>query len=175
MGFIENLEAKTGTKRFWNSGIGFNKELNVTALDFDAAGEGVAGYFSLGAKFMPTHLNMPENCLTQGPHCHPGGEFAYVVRGEYFDADMQGNPIQTYPAGTTVFYNKFSTHRPLSRTGADLLYMAFDGIVFGKNPEDLAGKMTKIGTPEEAVEYALTWMVLDAGERQRLMDMYVKK
>lgn len=33
----------------------------------------------------------------------------------------------------------------------------------------------KTGTPEEAVEYALTWMVPNTGERQRLMDKYVNK
>ena len=175
MGFIENLEAKTGTEKFWNSGVGLRRSLDTTKLDFDAAGEGVAGYFLLGAKFMPTHLSMPANCLTQDPHCHPGGEFAYVTRGEYFDADMEGNPIQTYTTGTTIFYNNFSTHRPLSREGADIIYIAFDGIVFGKSPEDLAGRMTKIGTTEEAVEYALTWMISDKEERQRLMDLYVKK
>ncbi len=175
MGFIENLEAKTGTERYFNSGIGLKRPLDKAQLDFDIAGEGVAEYFSVGRKFMPTHLNMPANCLTQGPHCHPGGEFAYVIDGEYFDADINGSPIQVYPAGTTIFYNKFSTHRPLSKTGSDIIYIAFDGIVFGKNPEDLAGKMTKIGTPEEAVEYALTWMISDKGERERLMDLCVKK
>ena len=175
MGFIENLEAKTGTERYFNSGIGLRRPLDTTTLGFDAAGEGVAEWFSLGKKFMPTHLNMPANCFTQGPHCHPGGEFAYVVEGEYFDADMNGSPIRVYPAGTTVFYNQFSTHRPLSQTGANIIYIAFDGIVFGRNPEDLAGRMQKLGTPEEALEYALTWMIPKKEERQKLMDQYINK
>ncbi|TDI46370.1 MAG: hypothetical protein E2P02_05230 [Acidobacteria bacterium] len=111
---------------------------------------------------------MPKGCLQQGPHCHPGGEFSYVVEGEYFDGDMEGGVINTYPAGSVVFYSQGSTHRPLSKEGATILYIPFDGILFGKDPEDLARKMVKVGTAEEAVEYALQWMVTDSGKRQEL-------
>jgi hypothetical protein len=93
-----------------------------------------------------------------------------VVDGEYFDADMDGRVIESYPAGRVVFYSKGSTHRPLSKDGARILYIPFDGIVFGKDPEDLARKMVKVGTATEAFEYALRWMVPDTDKRRELLD-----
>ena len=187
MGFIHTLAKVTGTQRrdahvelingataageyrFFNSGVGLRQELDKAKLVFEAAGEGVGDFFKQGPKFNPTHLNLPANCLSQGPHGHPGGEFSYVIDGGYFDADMEGRVIREYPTGSVVFYAQWSTHRPLSRDGADILYLPFDGIVFGKDAADLAKKMFKIGTKEEALEYALMWMIPDAAERQRLM------
>ena len=67
-----------------------------------------------------------------------------------------------------------STHRPLSSDGAKILYIPFDGIVFGKNPEDLARKMVKVGTATEALEYALQWMVPDVSKRRELLDAISK-
>ena len=72
--------------------------------------------------------------------------------------------------GSIVFYTRGSTHRPLSETGAEIFYIPFDGIVFGKGAEDLARKMQKVGTSAEALEYTLHWMVEDQNERKRLMD-----
>ncbi len=112
--------------------------------------------------------------MDQGPHGHPGGEWAYVERGEYFDADMRGNPIKVYTQGSIVVYGQGSTHRPLSKDGARIFYIPFDGIVFGKDALDLAKKMKKMGTAAEAVEFALLWMVPDAKERQTVLDELVK-
>ena len=191
MGFVENLGLVTGTEmidgevrlvlprgaeggiglcKYVNSGIGLYRELSREKLDYQMAGEGVSEFLKQGRKFDVRKLNMPANCLDQGPHCHPGGEFAYVNEGEYYDADMAGFPLRTYPRHSFVFYNKGSTHRPLSDEGSEILYMPFDGIVFGKDAEELARKMVKIGTPEEALEYALMWMVPDKNYRQQLMD-----
>ena len=196
MGFIENLTEVTGTQevdgvvqlvdrvivgrpKYVNSGVGLRRELDRGTLDFEFSynlgGDSAPDYFRQGQRFNPTHLNMPANCLDQGPHGHPGGEFSYVIEGEYFDGDMEGKVVRVYPAGSTVFYRQGSSHRPLSRDGANILYIPFDGIVFGKSAEDLARKMVKIGTAEEAVEYALMWMIPDKAERQRLMDDFTRQ
>lgn len=191
MGFYDNLTHITGIEevdgiarligetpfgqiKFHNSGIGLWQLLDRSKLDYKMAGDESAGYFRQGKRFNPTILNMPVNCLDQVPHCHPGGEFAYVVQGEYFDADMEGEVICSYPAGSVVFYNIFSTHRPLSRDGAQILYIPFDGIVFGKDPLDLANKMIKVGTTPAALEYAMTWMVPDKQKRQELIDESIR-
>jgi len=81
--------------------------------------------------------------------------------------------VRSYSAGSAVFYNKGSTHRPLSIDGARVLYIPFDGIIFGKSPEDLVAKMHKVGTSEEALEYALHWMVPDEAERRKIMERLV--
>ena len=80
---------------------------------------------------------------------------------------MPGNVIRRYERGDLVFYNKGSTHRPGSIDGAEIFYIPFDGIIFGKDHEDLARKMIKIGTTPEALEYALMWMVPE--KRQKLI------
>jgi len=77
--------------------------------------------------------------------------------------------LQAYPKGSTIFYQTGSTHRPLSRDGAEIFYVAFDGITFGKDAEDLMRKIKKAGTPEDATEYALQWM-FSPDERKRIMD-----
>jgi len=165
----ENLEHL----RYLNSGRWMGSIADTSKLAFDSileARENPEDFLKQGRRFNPTWLNMPANCLSMGPHCHPGGEFAYVVTGQYFDADMSGNRIRTYGEGSIVFYTKGSTHRPLSEVGAEIFYIPFDGIVFGKDPNELARKMQKVGTSVEALEYALHWMVPDKAERQRLMD-----
>ena len=189
MGFVEKLTDLTGSElvdgelslidrtlagvpKFINSGVGLRKLLDRTRLSFETAfdpGE-ENDFFRQGRRFNPTHLVMPPNCLDQGPHFHPGGEFSYVVSGEYFDADLEGNVLRVYPAGTTIFYAKGSSHRPLSREGAEILYIPFDGIVFGADPRDLARRMVKLGTAQEAIEYALLWMLPDPERRNTLLD-----
>ncbi|MEK6839445.1 MAG: hypothetical protein AABX72_00755 [Nanoarchaeota archaeon] len=187
MGFIESLVEPTGIfedgslserfrndarqkLKFLNSGVGLNRDLKVITLDYENAGQGVETFFQKGKKFDVYQLNIPTNCLNQGPHCHPGGEWAHVLKGSYFDADMQGKIVRHYTEGSTIFYSKGSTHRPLSHEGARVIYIAFDGIAFGKDPEDLARKMVKIGSTQEALEYALAWMIPDKTERQSLLD-----
>ena len=145
MDFLEGFSQITRTDTFVNSGVGLQRELDPSKIDFEAIGDGFEDFFHQGARLSPILLSMPENCLQQGPHCHPGGEFSYVVDGEYFDGDMEGGVIHTYPAGSVVFYSQGSTHRPLSKEGATILYIPFDGILFGKDPEDLARKMVKVG------------------------------
>lgn len=170
MSFLEGLLQITGSEDFINSGVGLSRPLDGAKIDFETAGEGFSEFFRQGPRILPTMLSMPANCLEQGPHCHPGGEFSYVVEGEYFDADMNGDEIETYPAGRVIFYSRGSTHRPLSKEGAKILYIPFDGIVFGKDPEDLARKMVKVGTSAEALEYALRWMIPDRARRRELED-----
>ncbi len=191
MSFLENLEDVTGTEeqdgivtligreipekpRFLNSG-----RMRLARLDenefgyqplFDLRSDNPNHLFRPDEKFNPALLRMPRNYINQKPHCHKGGEFAYVIDGEYFDADMEGSPLVVYPSGSIVFYPRFSTHRPESREGALLFYIPFDGITFGENPEDLARKMVRLGTTEEALEFALMWMVPSEVERQRIMD-----
>lgn len=174
MTFFDKFSQVTGTDKFVNSGVGLDRDLDPSKLDFDAITDGFGDFFQQGPRIMPTMLAMPSNCLDQGPHCHPGGEFSYVVDGEYFDADMDGGAIESYPAGRVIFYSQGSTHRPLSSTGAKILYIPFDGIVFGKDPEDLARKMVKVGTAAEALEYALQWMVPDAAKRREILDSVSK-
>ncbi len=168
MTFLEGFSKITRTDTFVNSGVGLDQELDASKIDYAVIGDSFQDFFRQGARISPTLLSMPKDCLRQGPHCHPGGEFSYVVDGEYFDGDMEGGVIHTYPAGSVVFYSQGSTHRPLSKEGATILYIPFDGILFGKDPEDLARKMVKVGTAEDAVEYALQWMVSDSGKRQEL-------
>ncbi len=168
MNFLEGFSKITRTDAFVNSGVGLEQELDPSKIDFAVIRDNFRDFFRQGARISPTLLTMPKGCVQQGPHCHPGGEFSYVVEGEYFDGDMEGGVIHTYPAGSVVFYSQGSTHRPLSKEGARILYIPFDGIIFGKDPEDLAQKMVKAGTAEEAVEYALQWMVPDAGKRQEV-------
>ena len=168
MTFLDGFSKITRTDTFVNSGVGLDQELDASKIDYAVIGDSFQDFFRQGARISPTLLSMPKDCLQQGPHCHPGGEFSYVVDGEYFDGDMDGGVIHTYPAGSVVFYSQGSTHRPLSKEGATILYIPFDGILFGKDPEDLARKMVKVGTAEDAVEYALQWMVSDSGKRQEL-------
>jgi len=120
--------------------------------------------------WLPLPHDLLRLCHQQQQHCHPGGELACVEAGEYFDADMQGNVLRTYPEGSIVFYKMGSTHRPLSLTGARLFYIPFDGIIFGKGAEDLMQKMVDKGVREEALQYALFWMFPDEAERQRIYD-----
>ena len=173
MSFLESLTQVTGSEHFVNSGVGLSRVLDASKIDFDTAGEGFSEFFRQGPRILPTMLNLPANCLEQGPHCHPGGEFSYVVEGEYFDADMDGGVIESYPAGRVIFYSRGSTHRPLSKEGAKILYIPFDGIVFGKDPEDLARKMVKVGTSAEALEYALSWMIPDNARRREIQEALV--
>ena len=170
MNFLEGFSKITRSDTFLNSGVGLEQELDPSKIDFAVIGDSFQDFFRQGPRISPILLSMPKDCLQQGPHCHPGGEFSYVVEGEYFDGDMQGGVIHTYPAGSVVFYSRGSTHRPLSKQGARILYIPFDGILFGKDPDDLARKMVKVGTAEEAVEYALQWMAPDSGKRRELRE-----
>ena len=164
-----------GMPLFVNSGVGLTGELDPTLLaeNFDRT-RGLAEFVRQGGKLSATHLRMPRGCITQGPHMHPGGEISYVIGGEYFDGDMDGKVIQRYPAGSIVFYAAGSTHRPLSRDGAEIFYVSLDGIVFGNDANDLIGKMIrgkeKFKTPDEAVEFALRWMIPNQKLRRELLD-----
>ena len=168
MGFADSLQQKTGTEKYVNSGIGVKKPLDRTKLDYNQVAAGFDGFFRPGPRIGVYHLYMPQNCLNMGPHMHPGGELAFVIDGEYFDADMNGGVLRAYPRGSTVFYQAGSTHRPLSRDGSEIFYVAFDGIVFGKDAIDLMMKIKRAEAPEDTVEYALQWMFTPE-ERQRIM------
>ena len=167
----------TGTAKYINSGLWNHGELEKGKLDYRELFGKVdqpINFFRQGPRINLDVLNMPANCLDQGPHCHPGGEFAYIKSGEYWDADMNGRPIRIYDEGSIVCYAQGSSHRPLSEVGAEIFYLQFDGIVFGKDALDLAKKMKKIGTQEEALEFALLWMIPDKQERQKVLDELVR-
>lgn len=157
----------TGNLRFLNSGIGLSQSLpSSDKPSFQSIGRYAHNYFRQGDRFTYTQLRLPPDTFDQQPHCHPGGEIAIVRRGMYFDADMDGKPLRVYPEGTRVFYPKGSTHRPLSgHEGADIDYIAFDGIVFGETPSRLLVSMARLPKiADEALEYAFEWMTQSAPE-----------
>ncbi len=177
MGFTETLEQKIGRGNYVNSGVVKTRDLDLEKLDFQVIGEGFDGFMGVSPKVSATWLNMPKDCFNLGPHTHPGGEISYVSEGEYFDAAMDGSVIQCYPAGSVVFYNKWSTHRPLSNEGAKIFYFTFDGIIIPNRgimaPDSslkIARKMAELKTPEDAVDYGLRFLFSEDRERQRVMD-----
>lgn len=152
---------------FLNSGIG----LSHSRPTLQTAGLFASNYFRQGKNhtFSTNYLDPDKPEL---PHFHPGGEWALVEKGSYFDADMTGNVLRMYHQGSKVFYPRGSTHRPLTHTGAYVTYETYDGIVLGQNAEDLLTKMK--GTPktdELALEFALLWMVSDPQERESLRSL----
>ncbi|GEM_PF-6826885 len=164
----------TGDLLFLNSGVGLFDSLPAQRFRetpktvYQSVGAFATNYFRQGQKltFIRAYL-CPED--TEPAHFHPGGEIAMVRAGEYFDADLEGTVIRSYLQGSVIFYPKGSIHRPLTRDGALVEYITFDGLVKGKDPEDLLTKMrgnSKI--PEEALEYALLWMVTDPSQRESL-------
>ncbi|MBS3145129.1 hypothetical protein J4208_06115 [Candidatus Woesearchaeota archaeon] len=164
----------SGKIHFLNSGVGLTEDFPVQQFRqppktlYQSVGLFATNYFRQGPK-----LNIARACLApedpEPPHFHPGGEIAKVLVGEYFDADLDGNPFRFYQQGSTVFYSKGSTHRPLTRDGALVEYITFDGLVEGKNAEDLLRLMQATPkTSDEALAYALLWMVPDEEERTRL-------
>lgn len=155
--------------RFFNSGVGLDHDLSGNEIRFETAGKYASHFFRQGQKFNPTLLYLPPRTLKQQPHCHPGGEIAFVVSGSYFDAGMSGNALRgTYEEGDVVFYGKGSTHRPLSHTGAGIFYIPFDGILFADTPSQLLDKMKAATCSDEALEYALHWMLPNKLERERI-------
>ncbi|MEK6846697.1 MAG: cupin domain-containing protein [Nanoarchaeota archaeon] len=164
---LNRLQYITGTDDFFNSGVLITAGMAADRLDFRDVGKGFSKHVEPGERINPTLLHMPSGSLSLPPHCHPGGEIAYVISGEYFDADMTGRPIRTYPVGSVVIYSAFSTHRPLSRDGARIFYVPLDGILFpsrspevqASDPEMLLGKMEAARAPEPALSYARGWLL----------------
>ena len=160
----------TGEVNFFNSGVLPTSSLARDRIDFVEIGKGFNELVKPCQRINPTLLNMPSGSLLLPPHCHPGGEIAYVAEGEYFDASILGTPMHTYPAGSIVFYGAFSTHRPLSRTGARIFYVPLDGIIFPgssselqtDDPQKLIDKMGKLSAPGPAIGYARMWMLNQA-------------
>ena len=167
MVLTDKITEVTGTPQFFNSGIILTQSLARDRLDFVDFGKGFNELVKPGQRMNPTLLNMPSGSLSLPPHCHPGGEIAYLIDGEYFDADMSGKPIKSYTPGSIVVYGAFSTHRPLSKTGARIFYVPLDGILFpGKSPDlqaddmiNLLRKMESAGAPPQALDYARSWML----------------
>jgi len=81
-GFAEGCAPSLLNTKYVNSGVGLRNPLDSGRLDFEACGDGITEFFSKGRRFTVTNLNIPANCLDQGPHCHPSGEFAYIIDGE---------------------------------------------------------------------------------------------
>jgi len=168
---MASIEKVTGTDDFFNSGVLDCSKLSRDRMDFLDLGKVFGELVRPGRRLNPTLLNMPRDSLSLPPHCHPGGEIAYVVEGEYFDSDMKGNLIRNYGPGSIVVYGIYSTHRPLSKIGARIFYVPFDGIIFpGKSSElqaedaiSLLTKMQAFGSPApgEAIDYARSWMLND--------------
>ncbi len=164
---IDKLTKVTGIiLLFFNSGVLESSHVSRDKIDFTDIGKGLGDVIKQGPRANHTFLNMSPGSLQLPPHCHPGGEIATVLEGEYFDADISGNRIHSYGPGSIVIYGAFSTHRPLSETGARISYTTLDGILFpGKSmeiqsddPINLLRKMESAGAPQGALNYARSWM-----------------
>ena len=174
--FDRTLEMTTGTDDFTNSGVKRLQVLSQGLLDFRTIAFGFDEWAQAGPRVTLTQLNMPVNCVNLGPHCHPKGELSVVLEGAYFDARMDCSVMQEYPQGTVGFYNQWSTHRPLSHTGAKIIYFTFDGLIIPNKGEmsptvhlQVLEKMAELRAPKDAVAYALSWMVRTEDERERLL------
>ena len=169
MRFVDELRMKTGTRDYINSGVIERKELVFPGARVRMGPIGFREFAAFGDKGYDALLKL-DPFYDNKPHLHPGGELGVVLRGMYFDADMEGNPIFEYPEGTIVWYNKFSTHRPLTgKEGAHIYYVTFSGFVEKPVPYELVIKAKQLKAPEGAIDYMLHWMIKDPEERQRIM------
>ncbi|HLD12482.1 MAG TPA: hypothetical protein VJB87_02700 [Candidatus Nanoarchaeia archaeon] len=170
-----------GEFNYRNSVRDLTRPLDPTKLGFATTDPGFgSGLVFADGRSTMTRLRMPTNCLNLGPHCHPGGEVSIVLGGSYFDADIDGNQLLEYPEGSVVVYSKWSTHRPLSRTGADIIYFTLDGIIIPNKgvmapevPRKVIDKMVSLKAPKDAVAFALEWLVPEKNERERILESLV--
>ncbi len=174
MGFIDDLADKTGTERFVNSGVLPLKKIEYPGLELYTGGTGLHEFMHPGPRIYVSRLVMNRGC-SLGPHFHPGTELAFLADGSYHDADMDGNMIKEYREGDWVWYNKWSSHRPLTNGGARIAYIEYNGIIIANNPADVRGLMEKakkagIQKEEDALEYALGWIFPNLSERQKILD-----
>ena len=164
---IDRLNNRTGNPTFLNSGVLVTSHLPEDSFSYFDFGKSFTQFVKPVSRINPPFLNMPSDTLALPPHCHPGGEIAFVANGEYFDADISGKPIHNYSSGSIVVYGSFSTHRPLSKTGAKIFYVPLDGILFpgrlaelqADDPVKLLEKMESSGAPKPALDYARSWML----------------
>ncbi len=170
MGFVDGLRMKTGTKGYVNSGVIVRKELVFPGARVNMGPIGFREFAAFGDKGYDAELFLDPFYINK-PHLHPGGELGVVLGGMYFDADMEGNPIFEYPKGTTVWYNKFSTHRPLTgKEGARIYYVTFSGFVEKPTSHELIKKAQELQAPEDALLHAISWLITNPLEQQRIMD-----
>ncbi|MBI4019820.1 MAG: hypothetical protein HY367_00690 [Candidatus Aenigmarchaeota archaeon] len=177
MGFIDNLDNRTGNARYVNSGVLRWKPLKVPGepegFDLKMAGKGLNDHLEANPGIYVADLTLPPSYLHQFPHIHPLNELALVMEGEYQDMDMEGKVIHTYPKRSLVWYNRLSTHRPLSRDGTEIFYIAFGGIIQGKDPRELLQKAKSYGIQEreDALGYALQFLLpFDTKSQTQIMD-----
>ena|SRR3989344_4886124 len=173
LSYLLHTGVNNGKLLFLNSGVWLPESFPLQSLiesktAYQTIGTFATNYFRQGSRltFTTAYLGPAD---PEPPHFHPGGEIAFVRAGEYFDADMDGTCLRTYTEGSKIFYPKGSTHRPLTRDGAYVEFLTFDGIVSGKDAQELLTKMKHVPrTDELALEFALLWMVPDEEERIRL-------
>ncbi|MGV8142586.1 MAG: hypothetical protein ACP5NS_03030 [Candidatus Pacearchaeota archaeon] len=161
MALTDRFKQVAGTPSFFNSGVLDISGLGRDRTNYVDIGKGFSELVKQGLRVNHTLLYMAPRSLSLPFHCHPGGEIATVIEGEYFDADQSGNRIQVYGPGSVVVYSAFSTHRPLSESGATISYTTLDGILFpGKSMEIQAGDMEKLlerMRSAQAPQSALDW------------------
>lgn len=170
MGFIDDLEMKTGTDKFINSGVIRRKEMSFEGGKVLLGTHGFREFSRSGDKGYDALLTLNPH-YDQPPHLHPGGELAVVLKGMYFDGNMEGEEIEEYGEGATIWYNQFSTHRPLTGSeSAHIYYVSFAGIIMKDSPRELIKKAKEIKAPEDALDHMLEWMITNPKERRLLME-----
>ncbi len=171
MGFVDSLQQRTGTERYVNSGVISRKEKTFQGAKVLLGVHGFREFTEPGDFGYDAILTLDPN-YTNPPHIHPGGELAVILNGMYFDGNNNGDPLHEYPEGTTVWYNKFSIHRPMTGVeGVRLYYVSFNGFVEKTPLIELLKKAKQLKAPEDAMDNMLRWAAPDDPRlRQALMD-----
>lgn len=160
------------SERYINSGVLILKPVPTPGFDLQMGGAGMGACLHPGPKLYVANLTIHPDSPDNEPHIHPSNELAFIQEGSYFDARMDGKPIQEYKTNSWVWYNQWSSHRPLSIEGAKISYIAFDGIVMGENPQQLIERAVKKGIKDhpDALEFALGWLFPNPTDKQRILD-----
>ena|SRR3989344_1094915 len=172
MPFTDDLLQVIKNDKYVNSGVLVLKPVETPGFDLSFGGAGLDKFLHPGPKLYVANLTIHPSSPNNNPHLHPSNELAFIQEGSYFDADMHGNHLQVYRKNSWVWYNQWSSHRPLSVEGAKIAYLAFDGIVMGENSRQLMERASKkgISTHQDALEFALGWLFPTAAERQGILD-----
>ncbi len=182
--FLDRLERTSGTDRYFNSGVyRTGHQINDGLSGVTGVRRGAGAYEFLGPMnedYVDSEIIMPEQCVNTRPHVHPRGEVAITEDGEWYDADMKGNPLVgldgnslVYPKGSVVYYARLSVHRPMSRTGTKIRFCAFGGLKEFRiaSPPEIRETLRGIQTPENAAEYIVGFLCEgDVKRKQRILD-----
>ena len=171
MHFTDDLLQVIRNDRYVNSGVLNLKQVETPGFDLSLGGTGLHQFLHPGSKIYVANLTIHPDSPNNNPHIHPSNELAFIQEGSYFDADMHGNHLQVYRKGSWVWYNQWSSHRPLSVEGAKIAYIAFDGIVMGENPRQLMERAAKkgISAHTDALELGLGWLFPVVADRQIIL------